>query len=342
MNAAQDSRRLRPEVAKALEALLARPYRWGAPVEVGVLGDLAERDRLLAVAECIRIVETRAGDARSSHAQALHHALMGTVHQRNVDLEGLCEVLTAIGSTRHVCGYAWPHAWKLAQALIKRGDLGPDLYAALRAMQPAMNDHGSDKHARIAIDRELFFERHLPLDVAQCAGAILKASLRAMPDDQRRRWQGLLHHGMSGQHAEPKPTWMRKLEGLTNAVGADVLVQTRAWISEAARLETVTLSAAGADALRAVVWITIELGDSSAGEDLARLAEQPHARGRAHWSPRHDRFVGSLAWALGRVGHPRTSEILDALEKRFGRTTAKYAITNAKSVVPRPFRAAPA
>ena len=91
-----------------------------------------------------------------------------------------------------------------------------------------------------------------------------------------------------------------------------------------------------------MVWITIELGDSSAGENLARLAEQPHARGRANWSPRHDRFVGSLAWALGRVGHPRTSVILDALEKRFGRTTAKYAITNAKSVAALVSRADPA
>jgi len=152
MNAEQDSRRLRPEVAQALEALLARPYRWGAPVEVGALGDLAERDRLLAVAECIRIVETRAGDAR---------------------------------------------------------DLGPDLYAALRAMQPAMNDHGSEKHARIAIDRELFFERHLPLDVAQCAGAILKASLRAMPDGRTRcaRWCGSRSSSVTRARARTSHVW---------------------------------------------------------------------------------------------------------------------------------------
>ncbi len=239
------------------------------------------------------------------------------------------------------CGAPWSEAWGTAQKLIKKHGVLPPLYDALRAMQPVMNSHGSDKNARVAIDRALYFETHLPIDLAACAAGVVKRDMRTMDGLDAAAWQGLLALGMGAQHAEPKATWVTKTGTAIAKLGHDEL-RTRlgGWLEQIGTRTTLALSPAGADAARTLVWLAVYLDGVDAHAALFSLAGRDWTRGPT-WGPRHDRFVGALAYALGETrSRPAEARIaVDKLEPRFRHSTARYAIVGALAKLPQPLSA---
>ncbi len=236
----------------------------------------------------------------------------------------VAELARAIGGTGgHLCGYPWRLAWTEARRVINSVGISRALHDALREMQSSMNVHRSDKNAAVAIDRALFFETFTPLDPSCWAGDVLRRDLRAMSETAARRWRDLLLAGMEVDRAEPKPTHAAKLEKLADKVD-DFDVRAHGWLDEVASLDEWVLSAAGADAVRALIWGRIPRPDPPRSA-LLRLASRPWKRARG-WTPRHDRMVGGIAWALGVLQIPERVALLEQLQQRFGRTTARYAI----------------
>jgi hypothetical protein len=211
---------------------------------------------------------------------------------------------------------------------IARSGIDPALYDGLRAMQPAMTAHTSDKNARIAIDRALWFETHLPIDPAGCASGVVKRDLRSLPARDSKAWSGLLAHGMLGVHAEPRPTWVKRADLLVAKIGSDsALERVCAWLGELGDRPALRFEPAGADVTRSLVWIGAMQRNERFDAAVVRIADRPWARTKQnHWSPRHDRLVGALAYALGLQPHAIAVPIVRALASSFGRTTARYPI----------------
>jgi hypothetical protein len=246
----------------------------------------------------------------------------------------LCVLLRAIGGTgAYLCGYPWRYAWDEAKKRIVAHGISRELHGALRAMQPAMRVHQSDKNAAIAIDRALYFESFSKLDPTRDAGHLVLAGLRAMSPADRGPWEALVVHGMDASRAEPKDSWKAKAEKLSKKV-RDLDATLAAWLRDVGALPTLAFSAAGADVLRGLVWLRAPRPRPPAAiVSLAAREWKRRKAGEHAWTPRHDRMVGALAWAAGIVKPAKGAAILDALAARFGKTTAKYAIDLARTAV---------
>jgi hypothetical protein len=293
---------------------------------------LSTEARVQVIAHLVR--QHHAGAYRGTAAHAAQHAweaLLASLDEvEGKDLSALIHAVAATGPC--VCMYPWRECWELAERVIAREGIGPELHDALRSMQAVMNVHRSDKNAAIAIDQTLFFEHFSELDTSRCAADRVRRDLRAMPFEQARAWEKLLLHGMAASQAEPKPSWSARADALARRID-DVNVRAREWLAEIAAVEPLTLRAAGADALRALLWVATPRDDPPT-EPIVALATKPYRRGRT-WTPRHDRYVGALAWALGVTRPAGAVAMLSDLHARFGRTTAKYAITGALAKIER-------
>lgn len=246
--------------------------------------------------------------------------------------EQLCALMLHITRQRAVCASPWGFAWSHAQKHIKKSGISPPLHDALRAMQTVMYMHASDKNANIAIDRALWFETHLPIDLTACASGVVRRDLRGMHPDALRSWKALLEHGMAQNRGEPKELWVTKATPLLEQVGQDTFVASwREWQRALIKLaggRPLVLTPAGADAIRALVWYGTLARTDDIDHGVAALAALPWAR-KKPWSPRHDRMVGGLAYAVGKLRPTVARPILDAFSPKFGKTTAKYAIESA-------------
>jgi len=319
-----------PERRQTLDAYLARchelPTGTRPPRPPAELGELSVAERSALVADLI--ARHRAGEYRGP-AYFAAEAAWGWLLESLTPMSGepLHALLHAIGATRgYLCGYPWRFAWEQAQAVIAQHGITPELHDALRAMQASMKVHQSDKHAAVAIDRALFFERFSRLDPDANAADVVRRDLRTMPPAAAKPWEKLLAHGMSGSQAEPKATWRTKAARLASKA-PDFDARAWKWLGEVAEQDVLRTTPAGADALRALLWTAAER-DGASREIVAALAAKPYRRGNA-WSPRHDRYVGAIAWAVGVLRPDGARPLLDALHARFGRTTAKYAIEGA-------------
>lgn len=246
-------------------------------------------------------------------------------------LPQLCALIRTLGTAKGICGYHWKAAWNHAAKQIRRAGIDPELHDALRTMQPAMTSHTSDKSAREKIDLVLWFEQHLPIDPQRDATGVIKRDLRAMPAKLRATWTKLLEHAQTCDRGEPTAGWIAKAEHLADRLGRAALRdRLLAWLREIDALtEQPRLAPGGVDVLRGLVFFATLVRTAELDAVLRSLAARRWSRAR-DWSPRHDRFVGALAYALGSAGkHATTRATLEALQRSFGRTTAKYAIANA-------------
>jgi hypothetical protein len=287
------------------------------------------RARMLALPRAERLVLAAEIIARAHDSHGVAAALLASVRRGALPVPELAGVLRALGQSRLLCTQPWREAWSLAKRHIGTNGVDPILYDGLRAMQPAMIQHGSDKNARIAIDRVLWFATHLPLDEGQCASAVIAHDLRALTATASARWTQLLLELMLASNAEPSERVIQKARASAETIGVDgVRESAKRWLVALSERESLRFSPAGADATRAVVWLGAQLRDSEIDAAIVRLVDRRWPRSRAvDWSPRHDRFVGALVYAVG-MQEPTTSRpIVLALEPTFGRTTAKYVIS---------------
>ena len=312
-------------------------YLKGHPI---ASANAAPPDELLALAEderatlLVDVLRMRSEDGGYGPGpffslEVVERALWASL--REMPLPQLCAALVELGGVQGMCGYDWKAAWNHAKKRIRKKGIEPELYGALRVMQPAMGSHQSDRNAAIAMDLVLWFETHLPLDEQADATACIKRDLRAMGDKERKAWQKLLEHAQSCDRAEPSEGWLSKAPQLADSVGREAFQQRlQAWLGTISRRDKApAVAPGGVDVLRGLVWHTTWISNDAIDEAVRRLAALPFKRG-AGWSPRHDRWVGAIAYALGKQNTPEvTKPLLIELQRRFGKTTAKYAIDGA-------------
>ncbi|UJR83219.1 hypothetical protein [Sandaracinus amylolyticus] len=320
-----------------LESIRGKPSST-APEPVELLA-LSPAERLAIATEAVAMQQGRTGDYLGlSHVE---RAMIQSLVPDETPTEALATYLAMLGGGSGICGHEWRAGWDLARRKITRAGIEPALYDGLRAMQPAMTSHQSDKNARIAIDRALWFEAHVPVDLDACASGVVKRDLRAMPRQERKAWERLVAHGMVGTHAEPKPTWQKKADALIDKLGRET-VQHRvsAWLSELGVRPVLRFEPAGADVLRGLVWIGATHRGDKFDAAVVRIADRTWPRAKAdHWSPRHDRLVGALAYALGLQPNGIAVPVVRALAARFRRTTARDIRSNESSRLTRRRRA---
>lgn len=305
--------------------------------------EIAAPSELLALPPAERLAAATAAAAMLATAPRdwialarVERDLLSSLRAEETPSEPLALYLATLGRVGGVCGHPWDAAWKIARSKITRSGIDPVLHDGLRALQPAMTAHQSDKNARIAIDRALWFEAHLPIDVDSCASGIVKRDLRNLPSRSRKAWERLLAHGMIGTHAEPKPSWPKKADALVEKVGPDeVRARVCGWLAEIGTRRTLRFEAAGADVARGLVWIGAMHRDDSFDAAVVAIADREWTRSsRDGWSPRHDRFVGALVYAIGLQPYGIAVPIVRALEPRFRRTTARYPIERVLAASP--------
>ncbi|HWB81584.1 MAG TPA: hypothetical protein VG755_41770 [Nannocystaceae bacterium] len=314
----------------ALEAYLRRCDRAPFPEPDEVLA-LSHAEQAVLVVEVVRrrVADGGHGPGPYFALEKVEGAILEGVPE--LPLPQLCTLLRTLGGAQGLCGYYWKAAWMHAQQQIARAGIAPELHDALRAMQPAMACHTADKNARERIDLVLWFEQHLPIDPSRDATAVIKRDLRAMSAKLRTTWTKLLEHAQSCDRGEPNATWLTKADKHRERVGRDALHdRTLGWLRELDAMPgQPTLAPGGVDALRGLLFFATLVRSDELDAVIRRLAARRWSRSR-DWSPRHDRFVGALAYALGRASRDAaTRATLEALQRSFGRTTAKYAIANA-------------
>lgn len=191
--------------------------------------------------------------------KAVHSALLNTA-------TGLGEEAIAAA-----LGQGTMAAFERAAAYTREHGYRPAIVAAVRKMHETLHGTVAGQSARKHVGWWLWLDDATPIDPAECWTGVIRADLRAVPPDLKKRWLAVVGNMTFQIGARIPAKWSKTANKALAALGADAFhARIQTWFGTLAdATKPQPLSTPGSDLLRCLLWDYSLLDDRRPETDAA-------------------------------------------------------------------------